>query len=1019
MTSFGRRAKVAWLLASVSFLGMVAPVAGHGQSLTQGALRGTVVAAGLTVSEVLLSIEDETGTIVRRTRTDVEGHFNIAILAPGGYSILAEKAGYQPQRQRGITVLAGQQTNVRMAIVRRPPPIIRVEEVAIADQSFTPNSPRVTELLGGRDFAADGNRLDLAESGRFAAGVVFPATARWGFGDVVGSLPQSQSRMVLDGLPAFWLRHPGLETQPGGSSLAPPFLQHETRLVWNSADPEIPGAPGGVVNVISRPGTSRLRVEPFVTWGFAAGNPTALNPADSSLRAIQVGGLVSGTLVKDKAHFVVGGGYEQLNLPSARPWERDSAPLLGVNRPLAATIVSLAQDSFGYNANSNVQPPLRTYRGGQGSIGIDWQLSPVHMVTARAAGSRYKEKRTAPGLELLTGSDARLDSRDFLGSVALISTWANAANELRVGFQSSKRDWTDGNPSTTYLVGPAAAIGALPILPGNFKRNAFTFSEAVQVQFGPNGIHRFKTGFSYSQGTWDQDYLYGRKGIFQFANLEQLGLGSGSFFSESATDSDVSYKLREIGFFGHLQYQLSPTLSSLVGLRWDRQRLPDGEIAADTAFRAAFGLENQTKPNDKIDLGPRLGLLWNGGRNQRWLMTLIASIDHGQLNPALFSEAVLGGRRLRVRRSVGAFGTWPVAPDTTVLPNDGQRLALFGPNDKYRDPRATKFDLEIRRSLPSGFVVRVTGRYHHTDFLLRRTDLNLPSTPVGATTEGRQLWGALVQSGEMIVASPGSNRRLLNYDLVSGFSSTAAQDFYEGAAAVERSVGSGLSFAVEYALSQTRDNWLQGWTGDPVDELSPFPKDPIGGGWAKGTSDFDIPQRAVVTALWRSHGRFRVTVGGRFRYQSGFPFTPGFQPGVDANGDGSGGNDPAFIDSNIQDMPVVVSQNDCLKDQVNAFAKRNSCREPGRHAFDLSGSVALPVHSIGSRVELTLDVVNLVASRTGVYDRALVLVDPQGTLTTDGSGNVILPLVANPRFGKLLSRRDEPRILRLGLRLGN
>jgi hypothetical protein len=269
------------------------------------------------------------------------------------------------------------------------------------------------------------------------------------------------------------------------------------------------------------------------------------------------------------------------------------------------------------------------------------------------------------------------------------------------------------------------------------------------------------------------------------------------------------------------------------------------------------------------------------------------------------------------------------------------------------------------------------------------------------------------------VASPGSNRRLLNYDLVSGFSSTAAQDFYEGAAAVERSVGSGLSFAVEYALSQTRDNWLQGWTGDPVDELSPFPKDPIGGGWAKGTSDFDIPQRAVVTALWRSHGRFRVTVGGRFRYQSGFPFTPGFQPGVDANGDGSGGNDPAFIDSNIQDMPVVVSQNDCLKDQVNAFAKRNSCREPGRHAFDLSGSVALPVHSIGSRVEVTLDVVNLVASRTGVYDRALVLVDPQGTLTTDGSGNVILPLVANPRFGKLLSRRDEPRILRLGLRLGN
>jgi hypothetical protein len=32
---------------------------------------------------------------------------------------------------------------------------------------------------------------------------------------------------------------------------------------------------------------------------------------------------------------------------------------------------------------------------------------------------------------------------------------------------------------------------------------------------------------------------------------------------------------------------------------------------------------------------------------------------------------------------------------------------------------------------------------------------------------------------------------------------------------------------------------------------------------------------------------------------------------------------------------------------------------------------------------------------------------------------VTLPLLANRQFGKLLSRRDEPRIFRVGLRLGN
>jgi hypothetical protein len=104
---------------------------------------------------------------------------------------------------------------------------------------------------------------------------------------------------------------------------------------------------------------------------------------------------------------------------------------------------------------------------------------------------------------------------------------------------------------------------------------------------------------------------------------------------------------------------------------------------------------------------------------------------------------------------------------------------------------------------------------------------------------------------------------------------------------------------------------------------------------------------------------------------------------------------------------------------VDRFARRNSCREPGRHALDLGASVALPVRSLGGHLEATLDVINLVSSRAGVVDRALVLVDPAGTLVTDASGNVTLPLVANPHFGKLLSRRDEPRIVRLGLRLGN
>ena len=50
-------------------------------------------------------------------------------------------------------------------------------------------------------------------------------------------------------------------------------------------------------------------------------------------------------------------------------------------------------------------------------------------------------------------------------------------------------------------------------------------------------------------------------------------------------------------------------------------------------------------------------------------------------------------------------------------------------------------------------------------------------------------------------------------------------------------------------------------------------------------------------------------------------------------------------------------------------------------------------------------------------DRALVLVDPNGQLHKDGSGNVTVPLLANPNFGNLLSRRNDPRMIRVGVRM--
>jgi hypothetical protein len=176
-----------------------------------------------------------------------------------------------------------------------------------------------------------------------------------------------------------------------------------------------------------------------------------------------------------------------------------------------------------------------------------------------------------------------------------------------------------------------------------------------------------------------------------------------------------------------------------------------------------------------------------------------------------------------------------------------------------------------------------------------------------------------------------------------------------------------------------------------------------------------VPHRLVVTAEYRTRGRTPVTLAARYRLRSGLPFTPGFRPGVDINADGAGNNDPAYLDSSIPGLAEALRDGGCPGGAGNQFARRNSCREKVQQGLDLHLSVGLPVRN--QRVVLQVEAFNLVATATGVIDRAALLVDPAGTVVTDGAGNVVLPLVANPRFGSLLVRRGEPRVVRVGLRM--
>ncbi len=988
----------------------VSPVAA--QSLTNGSLRGVILyaAEGTPITGVQVTVEGADGRAIAFLESDATGGFAISTLAPGVYRVLAEQVGLQPVRYLGVTVAAGMTTSLTFRLDRRPPPIERVVEVS---QPGATAGAAVGRILMGRDLAAADRFRPATDLSRDLTDVVRPGDGSEGWAVSTGGLAARYGRLWVDGLPELLLRHPGLPGEPASAPLFQREALAQAQVVGLGLDAEWRGYPGAILAGHTTSGSNAVVFQPYAT---ASSSTLAAdvndNPADSAAVSFQVGASVSGPIVRDTAHFMLRFDYQQLRTASPYPWENDQAVYDGNVVSLRQTIPLIAQDTFGVSAGNAVQPTVRTWRGFSGLGRLDWRLGR-HGVLLRFGYADWSEESPWLTAERSNLSDVELRSRDLTAAVSVTTSWDRIVNELRFGLGTSRRDWMDAGRPATELVNEGVAFGGSAALPGAFDVQSVDLSDALQFLWGR---HRLKVGFNYQVLDWEQDYRFGANGIYTFGSLDGFGGGEGAYFQTTDQARErADPRITGGGAFIQDAWAMSPEFTLLAGLRYDRQSLPTDKIQLDQAWSEVSGRPNNVVPDDNRGWGPRLGFVWDVQSRGEWVVRGGGGVYTGSIDPALVAEAMLYDGPVSVRRGIGTFQSWPGTPDGLLAPDVGRRLTLF--SDSYRTPRAYKLGLGISRGLQRGVTLHLTGAYHHSEFLPRRVDLNRSPVPSGETQEGRTVYGTLVQRGGLIVAEPESNRRFDGYDLVSGLEPTGFSDYYEAGLLLERRVPAGLSFAAGYTFSRTTDNVLGQRSLDPADQLHPFQDGAAGDDWSEGRSDFDVPHRGSISAEYRRQGNTPVSLAARWRYRSGLPFTPGFRQGVDVNGDGSGGNDPAFLSAGLTGVSAALAAATCTGGS-NIFAERNSCREEAAHSLDLRASVALPVRTAdGGRLALVVDAFNVVSSAVGITDRALLLVDPNGQLAVDGQGNVTLPLVVNPNFGKLLSRRNDPRMFRIGLRM--
>lgn len=996
------------LVSGLVALVFAPPVAA--QSLARATLRGQVTGTGgEPVAMAQVTLTDESSGEVVALEADPLGRFQLDFAQPGRYSLRAEQGGYEPVIQHGIVLRPGEVRTLLVRLRVAPPPVLAVRELAAPAGNIARgiNSGR---FLGPAAIGLLNPRQDLAALGGDFSTTIFPADRPgWSLGS--DGIPPRSGGLALDGVPHLALRHPGLPGEPVVLPLLAPDRLGSVMALDNPVDPEWAGSPGQLASVQSGHGGSRLSVRPWITYsGSRIGGRTEDNPADSSGLSLQAGAVVRGPLGR-RGQFLLGGNYQTLERPTALPWTADTARYDGAIVDFRQTLDVVAADSFSRGVASYASPVLRTLRGGTGFGRFDFQPAPGHQLTLLGGYSRWKEQQPLLGEDLASGAATLLQARDFDASAQLTSQLSDVyGNELRVGIQTSRRDWTSYGLPYTALVAEAAAIGTSPALPGLFNQRAVDVGDAVHYRLGR---HRLKLAGNATFTRYQEDYLYGRSGRFTFGNLDRFGMASGAFFQTIGPDRTVGFNTTDIGLSVEDVWSLRPNFQLLAGLRYSDQKLPQGVLAPDSAWFIASGIANNVTPKDRNKFAPRAGFLWLPGGENAWSIAGGIGWYYGGMDPARLAEAIRYDGTVDVRRGLGGFSGWPAAPDSTAAPVVGPRLVLFSP--RFRNPRAFKASLNLSHDLARGLGVELRGLYSHTDYLLRRSDLNLLPGPTGFTQEGRPVYGTLVQQGGMLAAVPGSNRLISGFDLVSGLAPTGYADYYAVSLSLTREVARGLSLTAAYTWSRTMDNTPLGRSGDPADQLSPFPQDPSSAEWVDGRSDLDVPHRVSVLGWYRTGGRLGLELGARYRFRSGLPFTPGFRPGVDANGDGSGANDPAFVDPALAGMGPLIAAHACLDGQSGEFASRNSCRDPSVHALDLQLALRLPAELGGLR--LSVDAFNVVATAAGLRDHALVLVDPTGTLVTDANGDVTLPLVANPHFGELLSRRTLPRVVRFGLSL--
>jgi len=860
-----------------------------------GTIEGTVAdsSGGVLPGVTVIVTNTDTG-LERSLVTNSEGQYRGLLLPLGQYKVAAELQGFKKAEQTGINLRAGDVSTINFALT-----VGAVSEtVTITAESpiAQPGKIDLGRTIGDTEI----HNLPLPSRNPYnfaflQANVTGYENNEFGVPRINANGSQMHTNYQLDG-------NTNTEKDRAGLRLLPisEVLVREVKVVTNGFAPEFGQTTGMVYNAITQSGTNKYTGS--ASYRFKRNPmsaPTFFLPAGTrkpDTKADDATAVLGGPIKKDKMFFF--GAYEYVNrslitggqVISVKPAD---ATALGITLPSSGVIPANQSVPFAFGK-------------------VDYQVTGNTLVTARYFFFQNLSLSNIGGG--LTTTDRATDFHDKMGSTALqanTTIGSSMLNEFRYQYANRHQFRTIG----TGVAGPAIAVSGVANFggPRDGGGNAvnFDFTQGIHQVIDNvtmvKGAHALKAGFDLQfigdkrtqgdnfQYTFPtiQAYLDAKSGVnpYGYTTLQQT-------FGQLGID----YSSRFYGFFVQDDWQLSPRVKLLYGLRYDLFDVPAMRQASGNVYNGnGFAV-------DKNNWGPRAGLSWSLDESGK---TVVRASIGRMFEPPLidfYDNSILNnGDPFRYNVSVSGTATGaPAFPSSLsnlpvgfTLP----RQSLNAVDPEFKTQEAWLSNVQVERALGQNYSVSVGYVNAMGKNLPVLVDVNL--IPTGATLgDGRLVYSTTVNAQTRVNPL---------FDHVNEFQSIATSSYNAFTATLTKRMQKGLQAQATYTLARGTDNAPLTGTyvvGSGDDRLS----DPTNLNRDKGVTPFNQKHTLAVSTVYQpqvggdgivaylaNHNQLGVII----QANSGLPFN--IRSNRDLNGDGVTNDRPLGISRNSGSLGTVFN----------------------------------------------------------------------------------------------------------------